>query len=291
MRVVLGCAALAIAASSSAAGAAEPFLLSLQKKGPWVADYDVDSCRLAAKFGTGEQEIMLLLARFSPGDEFQLSLAGRPLKRGESEVLLKIGFGPNQTLREVWALTGTLGDKPLLLLGVQRLDGWEAPKREGFVTPPAISPEQEEQVANLTLQLNRARAYRLELGSMRKPMAELRKCMNTLLNYWGYDPQVDAALTKRVVPVEAPSTWIRSADYPSKALRKGLQGIVQFRLDVSEGGLVTGCRILARTSPDEFADETCRLLTRRARFEPALDATGKPVKSYYVNRVRFLFGS
>jgi hypothetical protein len=70
----------------------------------------------------------------------------------------------------------------------------------------------------------------------------------------------------------------------------GHNGLVQFRLDVDPGGKVAGCFILSRTSPDDFADITCRAMTRRARLQPALDAKGKPIRSYYVNKVIWLAG-
>ena len=52
----------------------------------------------------------------------------------------------------------------------------------------------------------------------------------------------------------------------------------------------TGCRVLYRTNPDEFADLTCALISKRARFAPALDAKGTPVKSFYISNVRWVMG-
>lgn len=272
------------------AHATEPYIISLPKDGPWVADYDVDSCRLAARFGKGDEAIVALFTRYVPGNWFDLSLTGDRLKRGEAQVQIKVGFGPGQSMRDVLATSGTRGGKPALLLGSNRLDGWTAPETRTDTEPPPISVEQEAAVSQFTVQLNRARAYRLELGSMNRPMAEMRKCMDTLLTHWGYDPAVVATLTRPPTPTENPGTWASSTDYPSRALSKGLNGIVQFRLDVDEAGQVAGCRILARTDPDEFSVQTCKILSRRAHFLPALDAAGKPVKSFYVNKVRFMMG-
>ena len=136
--------------------------------------------------------------------------------------------------------------------------------------------------------MNRALAYRLELRSMGAPMAALRTCMDNLLTHWGYDPAVVASLSRGVTPIGSPGNWITSADYPSKSLMQGHNGIVQFRLDVDEAGKILGCHILARTNPDEFADVSCRAVSRRAKLQPALDATGRPVKGFYITKVRFI---
>jgi hypothetical protein len=69
---------------------------------------------------------------------------------------------------------------------------------------------------------------------------------------------------------------------------KGFNGIVQFRLDVDAAGKITGCHVLHRTKPDLFADLTCRSITRRAKLEPALDAEGKPVRSFSVHKVLWI---
>ena len=74
------------------------------------------------------------------------------------------------------------------------------------------------------------------------------------------------------------------------AIELKIKGIVRFRLDVDPTGAPAGCRVLYRTNPDDFADLSCRLLMKRARFNPALDAAGKPVKSYYINNIRWVMG-
>lgn len=184
--------------------------------------------------------------------------------------------------------TGKLAVKPLMVFGPQRFDGWRQPPGRDVQKPPAVTPAQEAAVSHLTLWLGGNRNYRLEVRSMGKPMATMRHCMDGLIEHWGYNPTAIAALSRLPTPINDPGKWVTTNDYPSNALRTGHGGIVQFRLDLDEAGKILKCHILSRTNPDEFADTSCRLLTRRARFEPALDAAGKPTKSFYVNSVRFI---
>lgn len=65
---------------------------------------------------------------------------------------------------------------------------------------------------------------------------------------------------------------------------------MQFRLDVDPEGKVAACHILARTDPDDFSKLTCKLMSGRARFIPALDAQGKPVKSFFVSKFSWQIG-
>ena len=70
-------------------------------------------------------------------------------------------------------------------------------------------------------------------------------------------------------------------------LRDGYEGIVNFRLLVDQAGKPTDCEVQRSTRPKEFDDAVCRAAMRRAEFEPALDAQGKPVPSYWIATVNF----
>lgn len=70
---------------------------------------------------------------------------------------------------------------------------------------------------------------------------------------------------------------IRDSDYPRAAVVAGSSGTVHLRFTVTPKGRVAGCTI-TRTSGHPSLDEvTCRLITRRFRYRPARDASGRAV--------------
>jgi protein TonB len=81
-------------------------------------------------------------------------------------------------------------------------------------------------------------------------------------------PPVPKAPYERLVSID---------DYPAAARAQGLTGTARVRLDVAPTGRVTGCTILASSGTALLDAATCRLLSSRARFEPARDGAGKPV--------------
>ena len=83
------------------------------------------------------------------------------------------------------------------------------------------------------------------------------------------------------------SALISSADYPVAALRAEQQGTVEFRLDVSAEGRVTGCTITSSSGSSALDSATCSLLVRRARFTPALDRQGRPTTGTVESRIRW----
>ena len=81
---------------------------------------------------------------------------------------------------------------------------------------------------------------------------------------------------------------VTHADYPAFALRSGQQGKVAVTLSIGADGRVTHCGVI-RSSGVAILDQTaCRLLTMRARFDPARDASGVEVPSAVSTTVGFL---
>ena len=82
-----------------------------------------------------------------------------------------------------------------------------------------------------------------------------------------------------------PGSWIRPDDYPARAMRAGEQGTVRFNLTIGPNGAVTACQIVGSSGSPTLDEATCRLVSRRARFNPAVDSTGAAVDGRYANAV------
>lgn len=89
------------------------------------------------------------------------------------------------------------------------------------------------------------------------------------------------------VPKGNPGLWVTTDDYPPSALREEGQGVVRFVLDVDPTGVPVNCSVTQSSGRDDLDDTACRLVTERARFEPAKDSKGKPVAGTYANSVRW----
>jgi TonB family protein len=88
-------------------------------------------------------------------------------------------------------------------------------------------------------------------------------------------------------PAGNPGNWVTTNDYPARALMNEDTGTTAFRLEVSARGNVTSCTITQSSAHADLDAATCNALTRRAKFEPAVDYDGQPVASMYSSRVRW----
>lgn len=76
-------------------------------------------------------------------------------------------------------------------------------------------------------------------------------------------------------------------DYPMDAIRREEQGTVGYHLTISRRGTVSACRILRSSGSEALDRQTCRILERRARFDPARNSTGKRMADEYSGRIRW----
>jgi len=69
-------------------------------------------------------------------------------------------------------------------------------------------------------------------------------------------------------------SYLSPDDYPAAARGSGAEGKVRFTLTIDPGGRVAGC-VITRSSGSAVLDAaTCRIIRRRARYTPAVDANG-----------------
>jgi periplasmic protein TonB len=100
-------------------------------------------------------------------------------------------------------------------------------------------------------------------------------------------PPPPVAKRPNPVPKGNPGNWANTNDYPSRALQQEREGTTGFRVTVGPNGRVTDCQITSSSGHPDLDQATCTNVTRRARFDPALDGNGQPTTGSYSNRVRW----
>ena len=265
----------------------------------WALEYSDDSCRVARSFGEGEQLTVLHMTQFEPDHSFMLAVAGGGLDRNIRADRAQIQFGPvHERLTEKEPHPGTIGKfAPGLIFADISVRQTELPKPSSrrkdqarianFVPVDPITPEDEAKVEWIEIAVRDQPHVRLATGPMGDLFTSLNTCSEELLTHWGLDLERHRTISRKVVPKQSPAQWISTNDYPSEAWRRGEQAIVYFRLMVDESGRPYSCYIQQSGYSAGFDEAVCNSMMRRARFEPALDGEGKPIKSYFRTAVRF----
>lgn len=100
--------------------------------------------------------------------------------------------------------------------------------------------------------------------------------------------EIPAALAIDPAPRGDPGSWVTSDDYRSTWILRGLEGTARFTLDVLPNGRVGACRITRSSGHNVLDEATCRLISRRARFEPARDPAGNATHGSYSSSIRWV---
>ena len=87
------------------------------------------------------------------------------------------------------------------------------------------------------------------------------------------------------LPRTEPARWV--TEYPSGALQAQLQGRLVTRLEVDAFGEVTNCEVVESSGVVAFDQRSCAALVSNGRFYPALDEDQQPVKSEFIQAVRY----
>ena len=92
---------------------------------------------------------------------------------------------------------------------------------------------------------------------------------------------------KSATPRGRPQTWVTNNDYPSRAMREERQGTTRFTVSVGADGRVTNCSVTGSSGHSDLDNEVCKLITRRARFNPATDGEGQPTSGTWSSAFRW----
>ena len=88
-------------------------------------------------------------------------------------------------------------------------------------------------------------------------------------------------------PRGSPGRWVSDRDYPSRAMREERQGTTRFSVSVGSDGRVVDCRVTGSSGHSDLDETACKLIERRARFNPATNGDGNDVAGTWSSAFRW----
>jgi TonB family protein len=258
-RVCVALAAAMFVVSSLAAGqtAGAP----LQPAKPWNLDYGDTQCVAAREYGREDDPIMLLLRPAPNGETYELLVGRRqagPALALERQGSVDFGGGP------ISAWTLQYGDKKSVV------DQFRISK---------AAMEAARTASHVILRIRGGADASFALSNMPKLLDGLQKCTADLMNYWNEGGEKAGKISQRA---EGQVRRIFSSDdFPQEAMTRSQEGSSTFLLLIDEQGKVAGCHVVQTSGIPVFDARGCQVIRERAKFKPALDAKGKPVRSMY----------
>ncbi len=89
-------------------------------------------------------------------------------------------------------------------------------------------------------------------------------------------------------PSNGPLGWVTNNDYPQRALQRGWEGDLTYALEIGTDGRVDDCRIVNSSGRSVLDETACRMISQRARFDPAIDSSGEAIAGIYRGAVSWM---
>jgi hypothetical protein len=266
------CAAVSIlAAGISFTAEAAP----LAPASRWHSESDGTRCRVSRVFGEEHNRHLVIFDKFSPDNRATMTVAGPSLDSFATRRPTPIAVSASGSATTVDGLSVAV---PWFKHGVVLTDV----PMEGFAHSGSAASGQ---IATGGTDLTLARAgqeVRFQTGPLDEPLAMLGTCTQTLAASWGLDPDKLRAAphTPQWLNRETLLRDVEAGFGRTLERRKPPRGVAHLRVIIDEAGAVEDCAVAFATSASQASERVCGTM-RKARFQPARDAEGRPLRSYF----------
>lgn len=250
---------------------------------PWVVDYGETKCTLRRLFEHDGRELQLDVIRTVPGGELSFAVFSKDIEPTRHPASVRFSPEGEHAQAQYSFSAGLIGGGHALVFYETRVEPKpDSETRELIIIEPAA----EDTIRMIDVREAFKPGIVIETGELAEPLAALEKCNDDLLAHWGIDVTAHKALSRQAQPKRL-KNWAKRLQeaYPLGPAIAGLGGRIPLVLIVSENGLVEDCHVVVPIPAKAFEKTSCQKLQRYARFEPALDAAGEPVRSYWKTQV------
>lgn len=238
----------------------------LQASGPWHVDYDDTQCIASRNYGSDAKPVMLTLIPSATGAAMRILVVrnGRVEQRQEPAKLTLGKEKPIDAFSFIYDVPEM--NHRVILLNVPMTQFRAAAPSE------MIGIESYELTAEFAANL------------LPNVLDALETCLVDLQKAWNITIPLPRLETP---PAPGLLTIFTAADYPPAAQYRGLSGDVGVSILIDETGKVADCTVDHPSGVGLLDAATCYVIQKRAKFTPARDANGKPIRSAASQTVRW----
>lgn len=271
-----------------------------QPSGSWTADFGDDYCRLMRTFTDGRDTISISIEKIDTGPTMRLLVLGNAISIFRGSDQIGVDFLPTDSPRQLPFARSTSTDGQQLLIfsglslmsgdapafvqtraadGANSQDGAAPVQMPGPAERDAMELAEAAQITALGLGAGLTTPVRLETGSLRNAVEVLQTCGYDLVSSWGLDGEKHRNLSRGTFPM--PGQLIANGTIPFGEFGRLAGGSNMVRVMVNADGTPTACHIHFASLSEGVNREVCSQVMANGRFNPALDADGQPMASYW----------
>jgi hypothetical protein len=240
-----------------------------QPTGKWVIDYHDSQCIATRPFGTEEEPLFLAIKPSPTSTVIQLALVEKGFNRPgvQSKATISFDSGPPVNARQ---LEFGIEKKTIQMVNLTEQDAAGLGRTRTVVWAAQGAP------------------MKLATGPMADVMKVLANCRDNLRNHWNVTDAKKVTLLAQARAQKPLVTLFESEDYPAQAISQEDSGTTSIVLLIDEKGAIQDCMMDGTSGIPTLDAMSCIVVRKRAKFEPAIGADGKPARSSYMQRIRWM---
>jgi TonB family protein len=227
----------------------------------WVVDCRDDQCLASRDYGSADKPVTLGIRPAPNGESYEL-LVARPRSGPDFATELKgsVDFGNGPIKAWILNYAGKTSKMNVFQFRIS-----------------ATEMEQAKSATSVTFRPQGAPDMSFALRTIPALLKGLQDCTADLKLYWNMDGEKNGHIK---TPAKGDVRGVFDGDdYPGEALDRHQEGGSRFLLLVDEKGSVAGCHVLQPSGVPILDAMGCQVIRQRAKFKPARDPQGKPVRS------------
>jgi TonB family protein len=265
---------------------AEPVVL--QPGSPWNIDFGEKSCRLTRFFGASDKPHVLIIDQYWPDRHFGLALAGPLVNHidGDGKFALRFFEGQEPILRVPFkgSIEGFGAAYFYTRIGIATEDQPATGPQPIGTRFPAVDTSTAKDAAFVSLSAG-GNEIRLATGPLDDAFQILNQCAQDFVGFWGLDQEKHRTATRMPYWTNETAMAPKFIDIiPFERIKPGERGIVRLRMIIDEAGKLVDCTVIEAPDVELVERPVCKAM-KQARFEPGLDADGKPMRSFYATTI------
>jgi TonB family protein len=262
-------AILLTAVAIGSMGAAEP----RRPTGHWVVDYDDAQCVASRSYGTDDKPLFLALKPSVTGSVVRV-------------MLIRNGAASDAEQRPA---TIRFDDNPAIAVKALSYGDAKAKRHVASINLPMETFASNRRASSIEIKGSWFNE-RLAVGGLAGVVAAFDDCLANLRQVWNVGPRYAGGIARPAQSKRPLRDLFRSSTYPQQAMMEGNRGLVGLALLIDEAGKVRDCMIEETSGYATLDTMSCYTITTHARFDPAIGADGKPVKSAAFHRINWRIG-
>ena len=250
-------------------GAAEP----RQPTARWVVNYDDAQCVASRNYGTEDKPLFL---------------AFKPSPTGS---VVRVILMRNGTLSDAEQRPASVrfDDKPALAVNALSYGDPKAKRLAMAINLPMTTFAANRGASSIEIKGSWFNE-RLAVPGLTGVMTAFDDCLANLREVWNVAAPHSSRVAQPAQSKRPLSDLFRSSAYPRQAIVEGNTGRVGLAVLIDEAGTVRDCMIEETSGFATLDTMSCYTITTHARFDPAVGADGKPVKSASFHRIQWRMG-